>query len=222
MAEEKPSSMPPKIGWWDIIKAYKWKGAKFNGEIGKIVIKYDDIFHLKNLYKMIYQFLDEQGFEALNGGGKFYEDYYLEKHTGGMLEYWFYWYTQKPINNYYRYILNVNYHCLALSKVKIQYQGKELGMHKGEVAIEIDAKVDTDFKKEWQKHSILKHFKEGYDRLIFYHELNNMEWMNLYRIVYRLQALIKAYLNVRTLAPVHAMLHPPAEGTEGRWPTIEE
>ena len=212
--------MPPKIKWMDIIKAYKFKHPKWDGGIGEIKITYDDIFHLKNLYKMVYEWLSEEGFIAQDGDNDFYEDFYLEKHHAGGIDYWFHWNMYKQINNYYRYKMTVKFQTIALNKVKIKYEGKELGMYKGEITIFINAEVETDWKGQWEKHWLLKHFKAGYDKIIYYHELNNMQWMNLYRGVYRLQAIIKGYLNLRALGPTHGLFHPMAEGIEGRWPKV--
>jgi hypothetical protein len=99
-------------------------------------------------------------------------------------------------NNYYRWSMNINGHVILLREVEAIKDGKKFKTNWGEVEIIIDAKVETDYKKTWRKHKILKHFEDLFRSRIFKKELEKSR-DELYREAYRFQDAIKDYLEIR-------------------------
>jgi len=174
----------------------------YDGTIPGIWLVYKGIFNFEHVYELVHDFLIENGFVDIDfpqSGGKpdMFEHRYLEKGypvTG----YWIDWHTQKLIegNTYYRYILDIRFQGIAVTKVEVMEQGNKVGRWKGELDIFIDAKVETDYKGEWARHWFLKHFKNSYDKRIMKQEFKEMHEDSLYRYMYRIQAILKRYFKL--------------------------
>jgi len=197
-------------------------------EVPEFRIKYKDVFHLKNLYVMIHEYLAEEGFADKDQGTgnqevhRYAETLYLEKfiqkgiHQGGK-EMWVWWRTMKSpegkYSGYYRYLLDMDFHVVYMKDEEIIHQGKKMKIQSGEIEIFIRAKIEADYLGKWENHWMLKHFhKLYYGRLIRY-EFEKRE-KELWREAYRFQAKIKQFLNLRTFVPVSDPFWSPIYGYE--------
>ena len=198
------------------------------GEVPEFRIKYKDVFHLKNLYVMIHEYLAEEGFADKDQGSgnqeahRYAETLYMEKfvqkgiHQGGK-EMWVWWRTMKSpegkYSGYYRYLLDMDFHAVYMKDEEIIHQGKKMKIQSGEIEFFIRAKIEADYQGKWEKHWLLKHFhKLYYGRLIRY-EFEKRE-KELWREAYRFQAKIKQFLNLRTFVPVSDPFWAPIYGYE--------
>ncbi|MBW3012076.1 hypothetical protein KY311_02745 [Candidatus Woesearchaeota archaeon] len=175
---------------------------KYSGKIPKITVTYKGVFAFDTIYELVRDFLVENGFVDIDfpqSGGKpdMWEKRYLEKGSP-VTGYWINWETKKvPENNtYYRYILNISFQGVAVSQVDVMEAGKKVTRHKGEININIEGEVQTDFNKEWENHWLLKHFKNTYDNKIMKEEFKDMHEATLYKTMYRLQSVVKRYFKL--------------------------
>jgi hypothetical protein len=196
-------------------------------------VKYNDVFHLKNLYIMMHEYLVEEGWLG-EGGVKAHpsdshmdiEKLYMERlhqkalHRGGR-EIWIWWRVRKnPFGKkqgYYEFTLDIDFHGMYMQKIEIMHQGKKLKVDKGELEIFFKPKlVRTPLAEKWKDHWFLKHWQELYEKRIISQDLDKME-KELWRESYRIQAVIKAYLNLRNFIPVPEPFHPKLYGYEGQF-----
>ncbi len=197
-------------------------------DIPEFRIKYKDVFHLKNLYVMIHEYLTEEGYldkdQSQNNqeGHRYTETLYMEKfvqkgiNLGGK-EMWVWWRTVKApetkYSGYYRYLLDFDFHVVYMKDEEIVHQGKKMKIQNGEIEFFIRPKIELDYKGEWANHWLLKHFHRlYYERLIKY-EFEKRE-KELWREAYRFQAKIKQFLNLRTFIPVSDAFWQPIYGYE--------
>ena len=198
-------------------------------------IKYNDVFHLRNLYNMMHEYLLDElwmGFDKPMGGPypnlahwdieKLYMERHHQKslHAGGT-ELWIWWRLRKsPFGKnqgYYDYHLDIDFHGVYLQKQEIMHQGKKIKVDQGEIEIRLRPKlVRTEMAEKWQTHWLLKHFHEMYEQRIISQDLDKLE-KDLWRHVYKLQGVIKAYLNLRNFIPVPEPIHPKQFGMEGNF-----
>jgi hypothetical protein len=141
-------------------------------------------------------------------------------HRGGT-EIWAWWRLRKfPINKnggYYQYTLDIDFHAMYLEKQEILHQGKKIKVDKGEIEIIFRPKlVRTEMAKSWAKHWFLKHVQEIYERRVIEQDLDKWH-KELWRESYRLQGVVKAYLNLRNFIPVPEQFHPKLYGMEGQF-----
>ncbi|MBW2995273.1 hypothetical protein KY312_02885 [Candidatus Woesearchaeota archaeon] len=174
----------------------------YDGTIPTIWLVYKGVFSFDQVYELVHDFLVENGFVDIDypdSGGKpdMFEHRYLEK-GAPVTGYWIDWKTKKLIegNTYYRYLLTVKFQGVAISPIEVMEEGQKVSRHKGELDLFIEGKVETDFNKEWEKHWLLKHFKNTYDRKIMKEEFESMHEETLYKYMYRLQAICKRYFKL--------------------------
>jgi hypothetical protein len=202
-------------------------------EIPEIRVKYKDVFHLKNLYVMLHEYLYEEGWQGtptpIKGKDKHapgshanIEKLYLEKfcqkglHSGGK-EMWIWWRVQKmpesKMSSYVKYKIDMDFHMVYIQDREVMHQGKKMKIQWGEMEIFIRPYMELDYLDQWENHWLLKHFHETYQKRILSHELEKRE-KELWREAYRLQGVIKKYLNMRSFIPIPEGFHPAIYGYE--------
>ncbi|MBD3164786.1 hypothetical protein GF323_06310 [Candidatus Woesearchaeota archaeon] len=202
-------------------------------EVTPFRVKYNDVFHLKNLYIMMHEYLADESWygeelsrDQPSNTHRSIEKLYMERHHQkalhrGGTELWIWWRLQKaPVGKnqgYYTYNLDIDFHGMYMQKIEIMHQGKKIKVDKGEMEIFFRPKiVRTSTAKEWGKHWLLKHFRELYEKRIMSQDFDKME-KELWRDAYKLQAVVKSYLNLRNFIPVPEPFHPKLYGMEGQF-----
>ena len=86
---------------------------------------YQDVFHLKSLYILIYEWLMEEGWTSCQGnweeekGDKNPETTFYDSRDPGNKKLWVWWRLQKKTNNsYYHYFMNINFMFLGWKDVE--------------------------------------------------------------------------------------------------------
>jgi hypothetical protein len=169
----------------------------------KFEIENEEVFHLKNLYKLIYEWLDEEGFKAVDGkADDKIESLYRDTTTGdGAKEHLIWWRSvQVPRdNNYYRYFLKIDWQTLYIKSIEIMHKGQKFKTNKGDVIIRIEAWLQLDYRDKWKNHPFLRIFDRWF-RERFYLEKIKSYKHDLYLTTFRLHQTIKQYLQLK--APV--------------------
>ena len=199
-------------------------------KIPQTKVKYSDVFHLKNLYIMMHEYLVEEKWFGEGGPlgtepGAMHtniETLYLENfvqkglHKGGK-EMWIYWRLfKKPegkYSGYLRYRLNIDFHGVYIENREIMHQGKKLGVQNGELEIFFNGAVQTDYNEKWKNHSFLKHWQDLYEGRMISQEIEKHEKM-LWREIYRLTSIVKKYLDMRVFLPTPEPFTPKLYGME--------
>ena len=188
--------MSPDITHVDVEKLFV-PTAKFS-------IKHRDYFNLVRLYRLVYYWVVEEGF-ATKSGSSFPETFYLNRESqkmGGEVIVW--WRLKKEVDEYYRYVLNINFTVLMLKTEEVMHQGQKFKSNWGEVTVELDSRVELDWKHEtgegWRDHPLLKHVHNAFSKRIFKKDIEFAK-LDLYRYSYRLQEAIKIYLQKPTYLP---------------------
>lgn len=213
MSEEKPKYVEELPGF-DKIREFK--------------VKYNDVFHLKNFYVMFHEYLIEEGFldadQTQNPmlGHCFVEVLYLEKyiqkglHRGGK-EMWVWWRTIKmpegKYSGYIRYRLDFDFHVVYMVDLEVMHMGKKMKINKGEMEVMIRPRVEVDYRGEWEKHWLLKHYQDFYLRRVLKQELEKRQ-KDIWREAYRFQGKIKNFLGMRTFIPIPEPFWMPNYGYE--------
>jgi len=197
--------------------------------IPQFKVKYKDVFHLKNLYIMMHEYLSEEGWRGplSSSYGVFWhhdiETLYLEKfcqkglHAGGK-EMWVYWRTIKSyegkFSGYFKNHLDIDFHMVYMQDMEVMHQGKKMKVQQGEIEIFFRPWIESDVQKKWKDHWLLKHFQEIYESRIMVQDLDKRE-KELWREAYRLQNRVKRYFNLRVFIPTPEPFHYPIYGYEG-------
>jgi hypothetical protein len=190
------------------------KGQKDIKVVG-LFVENEDTFHMKNLYKLVHDWLDEEGFVDIygeRGGDGNPELFYLERIGGsGSKEHRIRWRMLKNPNKstYYRYFLKVDFTTINMKSIEVMHQGYKMKTERGDVIINIEAWLQLDYNEEWDKNSFLKSkFIQNLFRNRIYKEQIESHKVDLYKITYRLQNTIKQYLKLKTLYEMPKPFHP--------------
>ncbi|MBI1936165.1 hypothetical protein HYS31_07015 [Candidatus Woesearchaeota archaeon] len=180
--------------------------------IPEFKVKYSDVFSLRNLYLMLHELLQEDGWlgKDNNPDHEDIETLYSENvyqrgiHRGGK-EIWFWWraykYPEYKYSGYFRNKLEIDAHCVYMQNVEVIHQGKKMNAQKGEIEMFFRPYIELDYQHLWDHHWLLKHFKPLYEKRIMHHELDKRE-KELWRESYKIQAKVKQFLQLRTFTPV--------------------
>ncbi|MBD3259955.1 hypothetical protein GF371_04985 [Candidatus Woesearchaeota archaeon] len=166
-------------------------------DMPKIADTYKGDFSFQEIYELVRNYLLDQGFVALEEpdfGPDLWETRYLEK--GSPTNYIIEWRLQNVISDYYRYILNVDFQGIAISPKEIMWEGRKVKIHSGELSIKLSGAVETDYKKEWEKSWLLKHFAKRYDERIMAKELKEQK-DTLFATMNELHGLVRNYFGQR-------------------------
>jgi len=188
--------------------------------VAKYEIEKEDVFHVKNLYEWMHEWLVEQGWSDTDPvGGENFEHYYSERvHQSGMREHRIWWRVKKiPGNNqYFRYVMLINFRNLAAKKVEIVHQGKKVGTWRGDLTLEVEAWLQLDYQDKWRNHWLLGRLENLY-RTRIYKDRIEQHKENLWREAYTLAAWIKQFLKMKTPFEQPKEFHP-VGGVEGNPP----
>ncbi len=168
--------------------------------VARFLIDYKDIFSISYLYKLMHEWLVEEGY-APRKDEEFPEVFYLQRDTPRGGEYWIRWRTaKKPYKtSLWSYALDIDVHAYMMKKVELILAGKKYEVDKGEIEIEVQGNLIVDADRKLEK-SLLRNFKQ----LIFKGLLRKRfedHRKTFYNEVYRFQDAIKTYLKLETYLP---------------------
>ncbi len=152
-----------------------------------IKVKQRSVFNLDELYLLLYKWFELYGYDFQE---KEYRD--IEKEGKKNLE--IQWYTEKKIDDYMKYVINVSFMVLGLEKVEIEEEGVKRKTSKGEVEVRFDAFILKDYDNRWEGGA-MKFLREVYDKFIIKGRIESLEG-ELHTELYKLIDEIKAFLNL--------------------------
>jgi len=163
-------------------------------------IEYEDVFHFKNLYKLIHDFINENEWKDPVDDGENYERYYYEKELPrGSKEYRIWWRViHVPRRNpYIRYVLKLDYLGLNMQKVETVVDGVKYKTWKGDLILYCEGWLQMDYQNKWENSKFLKPFHPFFMNRIYkpYYEFHKKE---LREKCYDLNREIKRFLQLKT------------------------
>lgn len=178
--------------------------------VAKIEIENEETFHLKNLYKLIHDWLSEESFVDIYGEDVNPEIFYFEKILGsGAKEHRILWrcYKIPAKSQYYRYFLKINFLTINMKSIEVMHQGHKMKTDRGDLIINIEAYLQLDYNERWRKNPLLKNFDRLFRNRIYKAQIESYK-TDLYKMTYRLQNIIKQYLKLKTLYEMPTPFHP--------------
>ncbi|RME78369.1 hypothetical protein D6774_01415 [Candidatus Woesearchaeota archaeon] len=167
-------------------------------KIADFSIVYKDVFSWEWLYKTVHTWLNDEGWQAPEGGDKWKEKNFIQRNLPFGKEIWIWWRLQKKRGKYIMTYLDVEYHVLGMNDTEILHEGKKIKVQKGEVEVFIKAYIQRDPKGEistlpWMRSKMVKNWFEKR----WYKAEYDQELAKLYNDAYRLQHAIKQYFDIK-------------------------
>ncbi|MCC7574336.1 hypothetical protein KO361_01990 [Candidatus Woesearchaeota archaeon] len=169
-------------------------------QMAKWEIEHEDVLHLKNLYKLAHNWLMTHNFLSIDSNDDKIETMYFEKVLGnGNKEHHIWWRTHHipDGSKYFKYYLKLDFQTLNMGKKETTYKGKKLKSNFGDVIMRCESYLMIDYQKKWRKHPIMKYLYK-YFLIYFYKDQIEYYKTDLWIKTYKLQDVIKQYLNLKT------------------------
>ena len=138
--------------------------AVFKGKL-----KHSGIFEFKELYKFAYNLLKE------GKGLAIIEKAYGEKVTPDGKEIEIEWEGNKTISDYFKLKVITKLKVTGLNSVEAEKDGKKVKMNKGDLEINVEAKMIRDFEGKWEKSPFMKFTRSIYDKYIIKNKISEVE-----------------------------------------------
>ncbi len=177
------------------------------GQTGKVAcetkIKFRDVFHLKNLYRFMHEWLINDGWGS-HEDLKWPEVFFMSKQRADGEEIWFWWRLSKfgynKESRYFKKIMDVDVHVLYLKTEEVIINGQKVKANNGEVEIIIRGRLATDPDKQWQNHWFLKHFHDFYWKRLMKTEIDQQK-QELYQDCYKFHGNLKTFFRLYQVEP---------------------
>jgi hypothetical protein len=183
-----------------------------NIEVAEFEIEHEDVFHMKNLYKLIHDWFQLHEFKSVddNDPEKFETLYFERILQNGNSEHHIWWRAHfiPKGNKYYKYFLKLDYQTLNMGKHEATVNGKKMKTNKGDVIFRCRAYLMLDYNKEWRNHSILKMFDHFFIKRIYKKQIDFLR-TDLWLKTYKLHDVIKQYMELKTSREMPESFHPP-------------
>lgn len=181
-----------------------------NIEVCHFELEREDIYHLKNLYKLVHDWLDLNNFRSLEDDDEKVETFYMEKRSDNKTSEHLIWWRAQHIpkgNNYYKYFLKIDQQTLYVGSSEITHKGQKLKTNKGDITFRVRAWLMLDYKREWRDHSILGMFDHFFIKRMFKKQVDFLR-EDLWIKVYNLNDTIKNYLKLKSRHEMTKSFHP--------------
>ena len=186
---------------------------------GHVEARYDGTLHFQSLYKEIHEWILENDYCETDKEWDFPETLYHDSRSqplGSEVLIWFRPTYVPEDNPFYRYILRINIHAQKLKNNDIMQDNKKVQVQWAEFRVVIEAFLESDYEKRWQKSWFLKHFYEFFLKRIIWKDFEKRKHAVLHD-AYRLQRRIKEFFGTaqatypkKSFRPKHGLaeVHP--------------
>jgi len=177
--------------------------------VAEFEIEHEDVFHLKNLYKLIYEWFGVNDFKSMENDDKWETLYWQRVLQSGDMEHHMWWRVQKiPYNNkYYKYYVKFDFQTLNMGKAETTVKGQKLSTNKGDLIIRCRSYLVLDYSQEGRKHPIMKYMHKRFIKRIYKKQIDYLKG-DLWTLTYKLQDVIKQYMRLKNPYEMPKSFHP--------------
>ena len=154
-------------------------------------LKQDSIFDLGELYKIIFRWFE-------NNGYSFHEKMYQDQDMPAGKQLTVFWVGEKMIDAYIKFVIEINFLVIGLSKVEIERGGTKVSTNKGSIEFRISAYLLKDYDDKWSSSPMMKTVRKVYDYYLIKDRIERLEGT----IIADYQALID---EIRSFLALHKL-----------------
>jgi len=122
-------------------------------------LKQKGFWDYKELYNFCFHWLKDEYY-------KIKEKEYTEKLSAVGKEIIIKWEARKKITDYFRNVIEVQWHILYMTDAEIEQDGKKVKTNKGEVKITVKATLEKDYENRWEDRPLWKFLRSVYEKYI--------------------------------------------------------
>jgi hypothetical protein len=156
--------------------------------IDNLLLQYEGLFELRELYMMIDKWLRQKGydkFEKRNHEHVLKDGKYIEVE----LEPW------KKITDYAKIVINMYMHCYNIKDVVVKKDNQDVRMNQGKVKIRFIGYLVTDYESKWEGKPVFYFLRAVMDKWVYRVSADKFEGA-VSEDVKHLYQNVKAFLNL--------------------------
>ena len=132
-------------------------------------IKHKGIFDFTSTYKVLYEWLVDEGYDVN-------EKAYKENiGAGGAKEIEIEWIALRKISDYFRFVLKIQFHVLGMTDVEVEIDGVKQKMNKGQFELKVTSTLEKDYENRWENKAGFKFLRTLYDRYLISGRIEDYE-----------------------------------------------
>jgi len=155
------------------------------------VIRFTGIFDFDGLYKLMVNWFLDRNYD-------FYEPLYKDKGMDIGREVEIEWETEKEIDEYFKYQIDIYFHLWEVQPVEVIIEGEKKMLTKAKIEIRLKPKVVADYENRWDRSEFRKKLRDFYLTYVINKKIELQIVEPLYNRMYELHTLIKDYLKMST------------------------
>jgi len=144
---------------------HRYTGIPYT-QIAGYSVNFKEVFSMDEFYRMLHEWCIDNDY-ASSSDEDFPEVYYLQKVIKGAKDVWFRWRLKKDPSDlkkqkkqFWRCDFDIDVHVLGLKDVEVVVKNQKFKANKGEVEIQVSAKLLMDVSGEWAKSPVLRPLKK--------------------------------------------------------------
>ena len=152
-------------------------------------VKHVGIWDFKETYRTLYEWLLNEGYDV---NEKTYKEILG---PGGEKEIEIEWKAYRKISDYFRFVIEVDWHIMRMTSVEAEIEGVKRKMNKGRIEVKIKTILEKDYEARWEGKAFFKFLRTMYDRYLVPARIESYE-EKLIGEGDELVAQLKAYLEL--------------------------
>ena len=182
--------------------------------VHKFEIEIEYLHNLKELYKRLHFWLEDNGWKDLFGGDA-YEVRYWQRDLpgGGMHEHHIWWRAWKHPgsmnheNKLFKQFLKINYQTIAASRKEMMHKGKKWKLDKSNTILRVESHLIMNWDDSWDG-AFLKGLKGSFKSWLYKDKIAKQE-EELFKLTVDFQNRIKNFLELATDKETEPNIYPP-------------
>jgi len=132
-------------------------------------IKHNGLYDFKETYRILFEWLMDHGYDVVE------KSYKEVVQGGGAKEIEVEWDALKKVSDYFRFLMSVKFHPMAMTSVEVEIDGQKKKMNKGAMDVEVKIVLLKDYEERWSGRPIWKFLRTLYDRYLIRERVEQYE-----------------------------------------------
>lgn len=135
----------------------------------KSKVRHVGIFDFKETYRILYEWLLDEGYDVNEKG------YKEVMQPGNAKEIEIEWEAWRKVSDYFRFYIWVKFHPIGMTSVEVDIDGVKQKMNKGDFTIEVKCVLQKDYENRWENRPFMKFLRTLYDRYLIRERIESYE-----------------------------------------------
>ena len=132
-------------------------------------VKHKGIFDFKELYRILYEWFKEEGYEV---GESTYKE---SVGAGGAKQIEIKWVAFRKVSDYFKFVIKTDWLIMGMTDVEVEIDGVKQKMNKAQLELSIKTILEKDYESRWETNPFMKFMRTLYDRYLIPARIENYE-----------------------------------------------